>query len=309
MIQKEKGSFVSSAGQELTYRVWKPEGKPKAVMQIIHGMAEHIDRYDGVAEALAGAGYAVVGHNQMGHGLETPLKGYFGHKNGWQTLMDDVQILRERTEKLYPGIPYFLMGHSMGSFIARTYITEHGEGLAGCVLSGTGYYSKNTARSGIQMARMEVGRGLEKKESPLIDRVGFQSANKPFAPNRTKFDWLSRDEKEVDKYVADPWCGFLFTAGGYLAFFHGLEQMEDQKALTKIPPELPLLMISGECDPIGQMGKGVRKVARELLRAGQRDLSVRLYEEARHELFHELNREEVFRDLTAWLDMKLLKND
>ncbi len=304
MIQKEKGSFPSTAGQKLTCRVWKPEGTPKAIVQIVHGMAEHIDRYDGVAEALAAAGYAVVGHNQMGHGPETPLRGYFGKENGWQNLLDDVQILRERTEKQYPGIPYFIMGHSMGSFVTRTYITEHGKGLAGCVLSGTGYYSRGTARSGIQMARMEIARGLEKKESPLIDRIGFQTANKPFAPNRTKFDWLSRDEKEVDLYVADPCCGFLFTAGGYLAFFQGLERMEDQAALRKIPPEMPVLMISGEKDPIGQMGRGVRKVAGELLKAGQLDLSVRLYAGARHELFHEINREEVFRDLTAWLDMK-----
>ncbi len=304
MVQKETGSFVSTAGQELSCREWKPAGEVKGVVQIVHGMAEHIDRYEGVALALAEAGYAVVGHNQMGHGPEAELLGWFGKKNGWQNLMGDVQLLRERTEKQYPGIPYFLMGHSMGSFVTRTYLTKYGAGLAGCVLSGTGFYSKATARSGIQMARMEVRRGKEKKESPLIDRIGFQSANKPFAPNRTKFDWLSRDEKEVDLYVADPLCGFLFTAGGYLAFFQGLEQMEDQDALKQIPPDMPLLMISGEEDPIGQMGKGVRKVARELLRAGMRDLSIRLYAGARHELFHEINREEVYQDLIAWLDMK-----
>ncbi len=307
MSLKEKGTFVSASGQELGCREWKPEGEPKGVVQIVHGMAEHIDRYDGVAEAMTEAGYIVVGHNHMGHGAETPLRGYFGKKDGWQNLEADVQILREETEKKYPGIPYFLLGHSMGSFVVRTYLTKHGEGLAGCVLSGTGYYSKNTARSGIQVAKLEVRRGKEKKESPLIDKIGFQTANKPFAPNRTNFDWLSRDEKEVDLYVADPCCGFLFTAGGYLAFFQGLEQMEDKEALSKIPPDLPILMISGEKDPIGQMGKGVSKVARNLLRAGQLDLSIRLYAGARHELFHELNRQEVFRDLTAWLDLKSRK--
>ncbi len=304
MIQKETGSFSSSAGQELTFREWKGAGENRGIVQIVHGMAEHIDRYDGVAEALAAAGYLVVGHNQMGHGPEAEIKGYFGKKDGWQHLKQDVQILRERTQKKYPGLPYFLMGHSMGSFIVRSYLPEHGEGLAGCILSGTGHYSKSTARSGIQMARVAVSGGREKKESALIDRVGFQTANKPFAPNRTGFDWLSRDEKEVDLYVADPCCGFLFTGAGYLAFFQGLEELQDLPALEKIPPDLPVLMISGEKDPIGQMGKGVRKVAGQLLKAGIRDLTVRLYAGARHELFHETNREEVFRDLTAWVDMK-----
>ncbi len=304
MIRREEGSFLSVTGQELKYRIWRPEGKPAGIVQIVHGMAEHIGRYDETGTALAEAGYLTAGHNQVGHGIETPLRGYFGKRNGWLTLLDDIQGLRERMEEANPGIPYFLMGHSMGSFEVRTYLPEHGKGLAGCVLSGTGYYSRGTARTGIRVARMEVMRGKEQKESLLIDRIGFQTANRAFAPNRTAFDSLGRDEEEVDRYVADPGCGFQFTGAGYLAFFQGLERMGDEKARARIPPELPVLMISGERDPIGQMGRGVRRVAAELLRAGLRDLSVRLYPECRHELFHELNRREVVRDLIAWLDMK-----
>ncbi len=304
MTHRDEGSFLSVTGQELKYRIWRPEGTPRGIVQMIHGMAEHIGRYDEAGEALADAGYLAAGHNQIGHGPETPLRGYFGKRDGWRNLLEDIHRMRGVLEGRYAGIPLFLLGHSMGSFEAQAYVAARGKGLAGCVLSGTGYYSRATAQSGIQVARMEIGRGREKKASPLIDRMGFQTANRPFAPNRTKYDWLSRDEEEVDRYVADEHCGFLFTAAGYMAFFQGLQGLTEPGAAKGIPPELPILIIAGERDPIGQMGKGVRRVAGELLRAGQRDLSVRLYPECRHELFHELNRREVFRDLTAWLDMK-----
>ena len=305
MSEKEKFTFQSVQGQPLSARKWVPEGEIRGMIQLVHGMAEHIDRYDGVAEYLNSRGFLVFGHNHLGHGEGTPLKGYFGEENGWQALIDDVHSLRRMMEKEYPQFPCFLLGHSMGSFVVRCYLTEHSEGLSGAVLSGTGWFSPATVSGGLALAGLICLLGGEKKESPLINKVGFSSSNKPFAPNRTDFDWLSRDEKEVDKYVADPWCGFLFTAGGYRDMFRGLRRMSDPAGLQTIRKELPLLLISGESDPVGSMGEGVRKVAESFREAGIREVETKLYPGARHELFNELNRQEVFADLANWLELHL----
>ena len=298
---KEAFTFPSVKGQALQARKWIPEGEIQAVVQLVHGMAEHIDRYDGVAEALNARGIMAVGHNHLGHGEGTPLKGYFGDRDGWQALIDDVHVLREKIQSDYPGIPYYILGHSMGSFVVRCYLTEHSEGLTGAILSGTGYYAPSIVNGGLALANLECALGKTRKESPFIDKVGFSSSNKPFAPNRTNFDWLTRDEKEVDKYVADPWCGFLFTSAGYRELFRGLKRLTREEELKSIRSDLPVLFISGEKDPVGAMGEGVRKVADGFRRAGIRNITLRLYPECRHELFNELNRQEVYQDLADWI--------
>lgn len=301
MAGKEQFTFQSVQHQPLSARKWVPEGPFRGIVQLVHGMAEHIDRYDGVAEALNARGFLVVGHNQLGHGAGTPLRGYFGEKDGWQSLIDDVHGLRQLVQKDYPGLPYFVLGHSMGSFVTRCYLMEHSGGLQGAVLSGTGFFDAGTVSAGLALARAVCLLRGEKKESPLINKVGFSSSNKPFAPNRTEFDWLSRDEVEVDKYVADPWCGFLFTAGGYRDMFTGLRRMSDPEEIRKMRKDLPVLFISGARDPVGAMGEGVKKVADSFRAAGLADIQVLLYPEARHELFNELNRQEVYGDLASWL--------
>ena len=304
MPEKKRFTFSSVKDQPLQARMWVPEGRPRGIVQLVHGMAEHIDRYDGVAAALNRAGFLAVGHNHLGHGEGTPLRGHFGDEDGWQALIDDVHRLRGIAEETCPGVPYFLLGHSMGSFVVRCYLTEHSEGMAGAVLSGTGYFPPATVNAGLAMAEAECLAGKKRKESPLINAMAFSSSNKPFAPNRTPFDWLSRDEGEVDKYVADPWCGFMFTGAGYRELFRGLKRLTLEKELGKIRPDLPVLFISGEKDPVGNMGKGVRKVAESFRGAGIRDVEVRLYPECRHELFNELNREKVYADLIAWLERR-----
>ena len=301
MPEKEKFTFQSVRNQPLSARKWIPDGPACGIVQLVHGMAEHIDRYDGVAEALNAHGFLVVGHNQLGHGEGTPLRGYFGEKGGWQSLVDDVHGLRLRVQKEYPGLPYFVLGHSMGSFVTRCYLMDHSEGLRGAVLSGTGSFDEATVTAGLALSRAVCRCTGPKKESPLINRVGFSSSNKPFAPNRTDFDWLTRDEAEVDKYVADPWCGFLFTAGGYRDMFTGLRRMSDPDEIRKMRKDLPVLLISGAMDPVGAMGKEDEKAADSFRAAGLQDVRVRLYPEARHELFNELNRQEVYEDLAAWL--------
>lgn len=296
--------FESTRGGLLDAKKWIPDGEIRGIVQMVHGMAEHIDRYAGVAEALNASGYLVTGHNHAGHGTGAGIKGYFGEKDGWQRLIDDVHCLREQTAAEYPGVPYFILGHSMGSFVVRCYLTQYASGLAGAVISGTGYYGKGLVLAGLALANMECALGKTKKESPLINNIAFSGNNKPFEPGRTGFEWLTRDEEHVDRYVADPLCGFLFTAGGYRDMFRGLNRLTKTEDLKQIPSDLPILFISGQNDPVGSMGAGVTKVSETFRQAGMKDVTVKLYSEARHELFNELNRAEVYADLAAWLESR-----
>ena len=261
------------------------------------------------ATYLAGQGFLVVGHTHLGHGPKATVKGYFAPENGWQRLIDDVHVLRQRTQAEHPGLPYFLLGHSMGSFVTRCDLREHADGLAGCVLSGTGHFDRGIASMGAAASTLVCLLGGEKKPSPLIDKLGFSGSNKPFAPNRTPFDWLSRDENEVDRYIADPDCGFAFTGSGYRDLFRGLVRLADTAEMKRIPKDLPLLLFSGDHDPVGGMGQGVRKVAEEFREAGLTDVTVTLYPDGRHEMFNELNREAVYADLAAWLNERLTSKE
>lgn len=305
MVQMEKGIFRSVTGQRLDRRLWKGEGAPKAVVQLVHGMAEHIDRYDAPARALAEAGYVVVGHTHLGHGPKAEVKGHFGDEHGWANLVADVHTLRTQTQAYFPGVPYFILGHSMGSFVTRCYLIDHGEGLAGAILSGTGYFAPATVKAALAAANLVCLFGGAGKPSPLIDKLAFGSSNKPFAPNRTAFDWLSRAEDEVDRYLADPFCGFLFTGAGYRELFCGLNRLNRLGDLKRMNPDMPVLFFAGDHDPVGSMGKGVKRVADQFRGAGMKHVSVRLYPDGRHEMFNELNRQEVYDDVIAWLDHQL----
>ena len=300
-----RGTFTSIQGPELDCVAWLPDGRPRGVVQFIHGMAEYIDRYERPARALNEAGYAVVGHTHLGHGQKAQIKGWFGEKNGWQSLIEDAHALRVKTQKQYPDLPYFILGHSMGSFVARCYLMDHADGLAGAVLSGTGSFESGAVTGGLAISNLICLFGGAKKPSPLISSIGFSSNNKAFEPARTPFDWLSRDEAEVDKYVSDPLCGFMFTAGGYRDMFRGIARMSDVRNLSLMPKALPVYFMSGDRDPVGSMGEGVKKVSEAFRQAGMTDVTVRLYPDGRHEMFNELNREEVYQNLIDWLDSKL----
>ena len=294
--------FVSVTGRKLDARLWLPDGEIRGLVQLIHGMAEHIERYDRIARALNAAGYVVMGHNQLGHGAKAGTLGWFAEKDGWQCLIDDVHKLRLLAEKRFPGVPYFLLGHSMGSFIARCYITEHGEGMSGAVISGTGWYSRSTVRAGLMAAKAVCRAGGAAKPSKLLDGLAFSANNKPFEPSRTPNDWLSRDTAQVDRYAADPLCGFVFTGGGFRDLFTGLKRLTRETELLRILKELPILFISGGNDPVGGMGKGVRKVEEQYRRAGLKDVELKIYPDARHELFNEIGHEQTEQDLTRWLE-------
>lgn len=299
--------FVSVTSDTLSGVMMLPDGSPKGIIQLVHGMCEYIERYEDFARILAADGWIVVGHTCLGHGRNAKRLGYFADKDGWQCLIDDVHALRSRIQLEYPNLPYIMFGHSMGTFVVRCYLTEHAAGLTGVVLSGTGYYNVPLVLGGLTIANLLCLLGQKKKPSPLINAIGFSSANKPFAPNRTPFDWLTSIDSEVDKYIRDPYCGFLFTTSGYRDLFRGLWRLTKEKKLRSVPSDLPVLFVSGAQDPIGAQGIGVERVAEGFRKNGCGNVTVRLYPGGRHEMFREVGKEAFFSDIINALNGMIKK--
>lgn len=302
----EKTTLKSVSGKTLRVYVW-PVERPRAAIQLVHGMAEYMERYDRLARALNAAGFAVVGHDHLGHGPAAAKDelGYFGPKDGWDHLIEDARRVTEYMKKRFPGLKYALLGHSMGSFVAREYLIRYGQDLDACVLSGTGWHPAALAGSARFLAGVCGVFGGWRKPSNFVNGIGFGSYGKAFQPVRTPFDWLSRDEKEVDKYIADPLCGFVFTARGFYDMFGGLKALSCLPRLQSIPKDLPVYFVSGARDPVGAAGAGVETVARQFREAGIKNVTVRLYEGGRHEMFNEINRDEVTAELIGWLEASL----
>ena len=304
MITLEKIPFTSVAGQPLTLYLWQTDAPCRGVIQLVHGMAEHIARYDRLARALCAAGYTVAGHSHLGHGEDAREDelGFFGRKDGWDHLVEDVHAAHEMLLKRFPGQRFAILGHSMGSFVTREYLLRYGGDLTAAVICGTGWFPGPLCSVARAAAALCGVFGGWQKPAPLVDRLMSKDNNKAFAPARTHFDWLSRDTAEVDKYMADLRCGFLFTARGYYDMFTGLKNLSRLHRLAALPGNLPVLFISGDADPIGTQGKGVNTVAQQFRDAGVRDVTVRLYPGARHELFNETNRDEITAELIDWLN-------
>lgn len=300
------GTFPSLTGAKLDKLVWLPEGTPRGIVQLVHGMAEHIERYDATAKKLNEAGFVVVGHTQLGHGENAETLGWFADQGGWDALIEDVHTLRKQTQAEYPSLPYFLLGHSMGSFVVRTYCLKHEAGLAGIVLSGTGHFDPPILNVGLCLASLQCAFGGEKKPSTLLADMSFAGYNRDWMPPRTAFDWLSKDTDVVDKYVADPLCGYPFTAGGYRDMFSGLKRLYP-KYLSALDKDIPVRLFSGASDPVGARGAGVKATEQELIGAGIKDVTMKLYEGGRHEMLNEVERELVWNDLITWLDGHLSK--
>ena len=304
MITLEKIPFTSVAGRPLTLYLWQTDAPCRGVIQLVHGMAEHIARYDRLARALCAAGYTVAGHSHLGHGEDAREDelGFFGRKDGWDHLVEDVHAAHEMLLKRFPGQRFAILGHSMGSFVTREYLLRYGGDLTAAVICGTGWFPGPLCSVARAAAALCGVFGGWQKPAPLVDRLMSKDNNKAFAPVRTPFDWLSRDTAEVDKYMADLRCGFLFTARGYYDMFTGLKSLSRLHRLAALPGDLPVLFISGDADPIGTQGKGVSTVAQQFRDAGVRDVTVRLYPGARHELFNETNRDEITAELIDWLN-------
>ncbi len=284
---------------------WLPDGKPRAAVQLCHGMTEYIGRYEPFAAYLAEHGFYVTGNDHLGHGqsvriCKTDLHGYFAHPYGNECVVADIHSLRCRTAERFPGIPYFLLGHSMGSFLTRQYITLHGEGLSGAVIMGTGTTPVPVLKLGQFLCRVVALFRGRRFRSALVDSMAGGSFNKHFEPARTPKDWLSKDTALVDRYVADPLCMFRFTVNAYYHMFRGMEKMQRADAMDRIPKDLPLLFVSGENDPVGNFGKGVKTAFEAYKKAGLSDVSMKLYPNDRHEILNETDRETVYADLLNW---------
>lgn len=288
---------------------WLPGGTPRAVLQICHGMVEYIGRYDEFARFLTEKGYYVVGQDHLGHGESVQAEedhGFFHEKEGNAHIIGDIRSLYKKTKQKYPDCPYFLLGHSMGSFLVRQYIQSYREGLTGTIIMGTGHQPYPLLVMGKAMCKLIKRLKGDHYRSALINGMALGSYNRHFQPARTSVDWISKDEAIVDSYVKDPWCTFVFMVNGYYNLFTGMQTLT-KKNLRHVPKELPLLFVSGEQDPVGNFGKGVEKVFENYRLCGIKDLSLKLYKEDRHEILNETDREVVYRDLYEWIEHHLVK--
>ncbi|NMX49992.1 alpha/beta hydrolase [Pseudomonas veronii] len=285
---------------------WLPDAPPKALIMVSHGMAEHGGRYARLAEALCGAGYGVVALDQRGHGrtADEGTLGLFAERDGWNKVVGDLASLNQHIGQQLPGVPIILLGHSMGSYIAQAYLLHHSASLHGAILSGSNFQPVALYRAARLIARAERLRQGLRGRSALIEFLSFGSFNKAFKPNRTAFDWLSRDPDEVDRYRHDPLCGFRCTNQLWIDLLGGLQQISKASNLAQIDPGLPILVIGGECDPVSE-GKRLKRLAHALREAGCQNLQLNIYPQARHELFNETNRDEVTADVLTWLDQAL----
>jgi len=297
-------------GAKVFVRVWEPDAAAKAVVQIAHGMAEHGGRYARVAERLTAAGYVVYAHDHRGHGQTAPSRqdlGYFADHDGFMRAVRDMLELSARIRSERPGLPLFVMGHSMGSMFVRLYLFHVQAPLAGVVLSGTSGRSTELAWLGTLLGKGERLRVGPRRASKLLQFASVGVYNFGFRPNRTAHDWLSRDAAEVDKYQADPLCAFDLTVQGWLDVYSGLLAIEREADIARMPKDLPLYLFAGSRDPVGGNSRGGRWLHDALRRAGMRDVTARFYPDARHEMLNETNREEVERELVAWLDGALAR--
>ena len=287
---------------------WIPEGEVRGVLQIAHGMVEFIDRYDRYATFMAEQGFYVVGNDHLGHGksvTDPSQLGYFAKHDGNFCVLGDMQQLREDTVAKYPDKPYFILGHSMGSFYARQFIEKYGEGLSGAIIMGTGYQPNSTLDLAIGLtAVFQQARGGHHR-SETINNMALGSYNKSFEPARTKNDWLTKDEAIVDAYEANPLNQFMFTVNGYYNMFRGMRYCQRQENLDKIPKDLPVLVVSGANDPVGEFGKGPRMVAEAYRKTGLQDVTLKLYPDDRHEILNELDKEKVDQDLLTWMEERM----
>ena len=301
--------FQSSTGRTSIHALkCVPDGKPRAVVQIAHGIAEHIDRYRPFMEFLADNGFVAAGNDHLGHGKSIRVpeeQGFFAEKDGWWRVVDDMDKLHDIMSKEYPELPYVLFGHSMGSFLTRTYLIKHPDKYDGVILSGTGHQSPALVLGGNAAASVMAKLNGAMGDGTKLDSLAFGSYLSKIENPRTKFDWLSRDAEQVDKYIADPLCGFVGKIGLYRDMMQGIKFITDKKNIAQMNKEKPVYFMSGDGDPVGDYGKGVERANKAFCDAGLHDVFMRLYPGGRHEMLNETNKEQVYQDILSWLNEKI----
>ncbi len=286
---------------------WTPKGKPKAVVQIVHGIAEFVERYDDFANYLTKQGFLVVAEDHMGHGQSINgggIRGYF--HGGWFTAIADTMELMRMTREDNPGVPYILFGHSMGSFMARTILCKYPDcGIQGAIICGTGWQPAFALPALIKVVEGICKKGDETQPNEKLQSLVFGSYNQKVEHPRTGYDWLTRDARIVDAYIAHPLCGFTASAGLLRDMMKGIYFIEQDVNLAAMRKDLPVFFIAGGDDPVGPYGKGVQKCADVFKKSGMTDVSVHIYPLCRHEILNEINREEVYEDILQWVESKL----
>lgn len=307
MVEYSEFNFLSSDGKnQIHVNKWCPvDGEYKGIVQIAHGIAEYGMRYDDFARFLAEQGFLVVANDHLGHGEslvdDAPMI-YFGEEESWWYAVDDIEKLRVLMHMEYPELPYFIFGHSMGSFLTRSHLIRHGGKIDGAIICGTGFLSSLKILGGKILANIEIRRFGRKGHSKLADKLAFDGYNDMFKPNRTGFDWLSLNEDNVDEYIKDPLCGGRTTLGLFRELLDGLIYINSKKHIETMSKEQPILFISGDQDPVGEMGKGVKKAYKAFNEAGIKDVQLKLYEGLRHEILNEKEYQKVYDDVLNWLN-------
>ena len=305
-MEKKERRFLSADGKTPIHVVeWLPDVPPRGVVQLAHGIAEYADRYHPFASFLAEQGFVVVAGDHIGHGqslADGAPRLYFGPAGSWDWVVQDLYTLRCQTGEAWPELPYFLLGHSMGSFLSRSYLLRYPGTLSGAVLMGTGQPSALLLSGGRLLLAEEIRRVGEESSSALAQKAAFGSYNKVFAPNRTAYDWLSVDPDNVDRYLADPLCGGDPSTGLLRELLTALGRIGNPRAWKRMNLNTPILFISGGMDPVGDCGRAVRRLADGFRRAGVRSVDLWLYPEARHEILNDLCKEQVYADLLAWFN-------
>lgn len=304
MVRMREFYIASSDGKSRLHTVlWEPEARSRAVFQIVHGMTEYVMRYSSFARFLAENGIAVIGHDHLGHGLtvQNGEYGYFADEEGHVCLIKDVHRIYRWMHRRYPDHPYYILGHSMGSFFLRRYLTLYGCGLAGAVIMGTGDHSLPVLTVGKAVAGLLGAVRGKKFRSPWMHQMVLGNYSRAFFPARTRNDWLSKNQLSVAQFCQDPWCSFHFTCKAYWDFFNILLDLKLGRQSERIPRRLPLLIVSGAQDPVGGFGKGVRNVYRRYKESGMKDVQMILYPNDRHEILNETDRAMVYQDILNWI--------
>ena len=300
---RRDSSFDSCGAGTIYVNRWEPKCYPSMVVQIIHGIADYGDRYDDFARYLTDMGCLVVAEDHMGHGRsvgENDLVGYF--TDGWFTAVDDSYRLLKRTRKEFPGVPYVLFGHSMGSFMAQTILQKYPEcGIDACVLCGSGWQPDVAIATGIRICNAACKRYGETVPNARILKLVFGAYNLRVEHPRTPYDWVCRDQRVVDTLIQDPLCSHAVTVGLMRDMLKGIEFIQSPENMGCMQENLPILLVSGGDDPVGSFGEGIRRIADNFTEAGLLDVTVKLFPLCRHEILNEINKEEVYRFIAKWM--------
>lgn len=312
MTKEEGFGFLSADGATTIHAVkWmREDGAHKAVVQITHGMVEYIERYAAFAAYLNEQGYLVVGHDHLGHGASVTDQenwGYFEKEHPSDTLVEDMHRLRTIVQEEYPDIPYFMLGHSMGSYMLRKYLCIHPQGVNGAIIMGTGCMPDQTMKLGLFLCRaIAFVRGWHYR-SRLLQTISYSKPYRRFDlyGKNYKNSWLSKNEENVREYYHDPRCTFLFTVNGYRGLMEAVLFDNQKENVARVPKDLPLFFVSGKDDPVGDLGEGVKRAYRLYEEAGLSDITYKLYENDRHEILNETDRACVYADIGAWLNVRV----